>query len=109
MAKSEKDLETIITELLASSAPAGSRRKHLNAVGRRPANRHNTISSQPRKRRPPRNPLYTSLRLIIMGLVILLVPLLFSVKKIPPPKATITGALAHDPVVIVQLINALPG
>jgi len=47
--------------------------------------------------------------LIIMGLVILLVPLLFSVKKIPPPKATITGALAHDPVVIVQLINALPG
>jgi len=106
---SEKDLETIITEILASSAPRDRSRQHLKAGGRRPASRHNTFIARPRKRRSPRNPLYTSLRLIIMGLVILLVPLLFSVKKIPPPKSTITGALAHDPIVFVQLVDALPG
>jgi len=109
MSKSEKDLEAIITEILASSAPTGSRRKPVNAGDRRPASRHNTYIARPRKRRSSRNPLYTSLRLIIMGLVILLVPLLFSVQKIPPPKSTITGALAHDPVVFVQLVDALPG
>ena len=108
MAKSEKDLETIITEILASSAPADSRRSPLNAVGRRPVTRHNTISSRPRKRRPPRNPLYTSLRLIILGLVILLVPLLFSVKKTPSPATAITGAIAPLRTVVVASTDPQP-
>ena len=105
MSESEKNLEAIITEILTNAAPAGSSRKHLNVGDRGPSNRHDSVILRPRKRRPPRNPLYTSLRLIIIGIVVLLVPLLFSVKKNPPPKSTITGAFAPDQTVSAQMVD----
>lgn len=90
---SEKEIETIITEILASSQPIGNRGKYVNSSGQMQADRRQTLSERPRKRLAPRNPLYTSLRLIILGLVILLVPLLFSGKKVHPPSPTITGSI----------------
>ena len=62
----------------------------------------------PRKRPTRRNPLYTSLRLIILGLVILLVPLLFSVKKPPSPATAITGAIAPLRTVVVASTDPQP-
>ena len=87
---SAKDIETIVMEILANSQPIGNRAEDR---GQRLANRRQTFTVRPRKRRPKRNPLYASLRLIILGVVILLVPLLFSVKKVPPPSPAITGAI----------------
>ena len=105
----EKDLETIITEILANSGPTVGSRKYVNTGDRKSANRYNRVTVRPRKRRPQRNPIYTSLRLILLGLVILLVPLLFSVKKIQPPKSTITGVFAPDQTVIAQMVDARSG
>ena len=103
---SEKDIETIITEILASSQATVGRRKSIDAGGRKQPDRRPTYIPRPRRSRSPRNPLYTSLRLIILGVVILLVPLLFSVKKVPPSKSTITGAIAPDQTVIAQMVDA---
>ena len=89
----EKNLENIITEILDRSEPIVNGRKNVRAIGRMAADRRRTYSVRPRKRRPQRNPLLTSLRLIILGLVILLVPLLFSVKKAQPPSPMVTGAI----------------
>jgi hypothetical protein len=75
---SEKDIEIIIAEILASSPPVGNTGNKDRNSDPRPANRNRNAIVRLRKRRPQRNPLYTSLRLIFMGLVILLVPLLFS-------------------------------
>ena len=105
----EKDLETIITEILANSGPTVGSRKHINPSDRGPANQYNSVTVRPRKGRPQRNPIYTSLRLILLGLVILLVPLLFSVKKVQPPKSMITGAFAPDQTVIAQMTDARLG
>ena len=106
---SAKNLETIITEILAGSAPRDSRRHHVNAGGPGPPDRPNAFIARTCKRRPQRNPLYTSLRLIILGLVILLVPLLFSGRKVQPPKSTVTGAIAPAQTVIAQLVDARSG
>ena len=88
-----KDIETIIMEILASSQLIADSGNHPEDSGLRPANRRQTFIARSRKRRRRKNPLYASLRLIILGLVILLVPLLFSVKKVPPPSSAITGAI----------------
>ncbi len=77
---SEKDLEAIVTEILANSEPSADGGQYVKIGRRMPDNirRQPPIAARPRKRRPLRNPLYTSLRVMIVGLVILLVPLLFS-------------------------------
>lgn len=100
---SEKDLEAIITEILANSRPSDPIVNQVPNSGREPVTRRPTFSARPRKRRAPRNPLYTSLRLIVLGLVLLLVPLMFSAKKVHPPRTSITGA-----VVPVQNVTVLP-
>ena len=75
---SEKDLEAIVTEILESSHPYAASRQYGKVGGRMPGIRRQPPIASPRKRRPPRNPIYASLRVMIVGLVILLVPLLFS-------------------------------
>ena len=75
---SEKNIETIIAEILASSPPVGNTGNYDRISDLRPTNRRRNTIVRLRQRRLQRNPLYTSLRLIFMGLVILLVPLLFS-------------------------------
>lgn len=90
---SEKDLEAIITEILANSLPSDKIAHQVENSSRRPADRRLTAIARSRKRRTRRNPLYASLRLIILGLVILLVPLMFSAKKVHPPRSLITGAV----------------
>lgn len=75
---SEKDLEAIVTAILASSQPIADNGQYVKVGRRIPDIRRQTPIPRPRKRRTPRNPLYTSLRVMIVGLVILLVPLLFS-------------------------------
>ena len=88
----EKDLEAIITEILASSKPILTGGKRVKAGDRMPVDPRPNFAVRRRKPRPPRNPLRTSLRLIVLGLVILLVPLLFAAKKVRPP--AITGAVS---------------
>ena len=85
----DKDLEAIITEVLESyqliknqegEAPTIVRGGKLgNFDNRRAMDRRAAFIVPRRKRRPSRNPLRTSLRLIFVGLVVLCVPLLFSV------------------------------
>jgi hypothetical protein len=107
---SPKDIETTITEILASATPALGRHKPSNSVDRKPSYQPNTFIARPRKRRPRRNPLYTSLRLIILGLVLLLVPLLFSGIRVQPPTPAITGSmgtLAPVPTTISQPVMYL--
>ena len=76
---SEKDLEAIVTAILANSLPSSDGGQYVKIGRRMPDNiRRKTPIARPRRRRPQRNPLYTSLRVMIVGLAILLVPLLFS-------------------------------
>jgi len=75
---SEKDLEAIVTAILANSEPSADGGQYGKIGRRTPDIRRKTPIARPRKRRPLRNPLYTSLRVMMVGLVILLVPLLFS-------------------------------
>lgn len=94
----EKELDAIILEILANSqASSDNRADQVGNSSRRPADRRVTFVARPRKRRTRRNPLYTSLRLIILGLVVLLVPLMFSAKKVHPPRSMLTGAVTPVP------------
>jgi len=104
---SDRDLETIITEILASSEPIATSGSHLKAGDRKPVDTHLNLAVRRRKPRPPRNPLRTSLRLIVLGLVILLVPLLFAAKKAQPPSTTgAVDAIVPAPTAIVASAEA---
>jgi hypothetical protein len=103
----DRDLETIITEILASSEPIVTSAKRLKAGDRMPVDPRLNFAARRRKPRPPRYPLRTSLRLIVLGLVILLVPLLFAAKKAPPPSITgAVDALAAELIAIVAAAEA---
>jgi len=109
---SEKDLEALVTEILANTPPIADSGQYGKIGGQMPVSRRQNFSVRPRKRRPSRNPLYASLRLIILGLVLLLVPLLFAVKKTHPPGSMITGAIAPTqttirPIDVLTTSNAL--
>lgn len=84
---SERDLEAIVVEILASSASAQNQPEAVAAnvqsgnsrsgTGRPAGDRRKAYVARPRQRRSLRNPLRTSLRVIFVGLVVLCVPLLF--------------------------------
>jgi hypothetical protein len=86
---SERDLEAIISEILENAAVMTSRKRAVGpmvkggnggAAGRKMGGaRGRPYVVRRREPRPQRKPLRNSLRLIFLGLVVLCIPLLFSV------------------------------